>query len=386
MESKERVLAALNVEEPDRVPTHALAIDANNVETILGRESRDSFEALERLVRENPDNWLDALNGVVDQFEKSVFSGMCDAGIKLGLDAIQVGILPYKFISKDEMSDIFGRIWKLKNYHGHFDPYYTHGTIDSVEKWEEVKQKFEDMYTPQYTKKARKFFRSIKRKYGDKIFVFVETIYAGIFESAWQGMGIEFFFRQLRKNPRLIADVFDTIADFNVAMFNAYMDVGVEVFCEAGDIAYKTGPFFSPKKYDELLMPAYKKLTDAVHDRGKKIILHTDGQITPLLDMIVNSGFDGLQSLEPTANVDLALVKKKVGNKICLLGNIDVGEVLTTGTRQDVFDAVKYAIKTAAPGGGFIISPTNTHQGVNPQNLQWMVEATHEYGKYPLNL
>ena len=199
-------------------------------------------------------------------------------------------------------------------------------------------------------------------------------------------MGIEFFFKQLHKNPRLIADVFDTIANFNIAMFNAYMDVGVEVFCEAGDIAYKSGPFFSPKKYNELLLPAYKKLTDAVHDRGKKIILHTDGQITPLLDMIVNSGFDGLQSLEPTANVDLALVKKKVGDKICLLGNIDVGEVLTTGTKQDVFDAVKYAIKTAGPGGGFMVSPTNMHQGVNPQNLRWMVEATHEYGNYPLNL
>lgn len=102
--------------------------------------------------------------------------------------------------------------------------------------------------------------------------------------------------------------------------------------------------------------------------------------------MIVNSGFDGLQSLEPTANVDLALVKKKVGDKICLLGNIDVGEVLTTGTKQDVFDAVKYAIKTAGPGGGFMVSPTNMHQGVNPQNLRWMVEATHEYGNYPLNL
>ena len=142
MESRERVLAALNLEEPDRVPAHAIAIDGNNVETILGRESRDSFEALERLVSENPDNWLDALNSVVDSFEKSIFSGMCEAGIELGLDAIQVGILPYQFISKDEMSDIFGRIWKLKNYHGHFDPYYTHGTIDSIEKWEELKQKF----------------------------------------------------------------------------------------------------------------------------------------------------------------------------------------------------------------------------------------------------
>jgi hypothetical protein len=385
MESKERILAALNLEEPDRVPTHALAI--YHADEILGIQSRDSFAIIDNLIEANPDNYLGVLNKIIDGYEKSVFSKMCQAAIEIGLDTMQVGVLPYQFTSKDEMSDIFGRIWKLQDSGGgHIDPYFMHGTIDSVEKWKEVKQKFEDTYIKQYPRKAKKLYRSVNMKFKDKIFVIVETVFAGIFESAWEGMENRFFFKHLIKNPKLIAEVYDTYADFNVAMFNAYMDAGAEVFCEAGDLAYKTGPFFSPKKYVELLQPAYKKLTDAVHDRGCKVFLHTDGQITPLLDMIVDSGFDGLHSLEPTANVDLALVKKKVGDKLCLLGNIDVGEVLTTGTKQDVFDAVKYAIKTAGPGGGFMISPTNMHQAVMPQQLRWMVEATHEYGKYPLNL
>lgn len=115
-------------------------------------------------------------------------------------------------------------------------------------------------------------------------------------------------------------------------------------------------------------------------------MLHTDGQITPLLDFIVDCGFDGLQSLEPTAGVDLALVKKKVGDKLCLMGNIDVAHVLTFGTKQEVYDAVKYAIKTAAPGGVFIVSAANMHPVIKVQNLRWMIEATYEFGNYPLDL
>jgi uroporphyrinogen decarboxylase len=105
-----------------------------------------------------------------------------------------------------------------------------------------------------------------------------------------------------------------------------------------------------------------------------------------LLDFVVNCGFDGLQSLEPTAGVDLAVVKKRVGNKICLMGNIDVSYILVDASKEEVYDAVKYAIKTGGPGGGFVVSAANMHPGVNVENLKWMVEATKEFGTYPINI
>ena len=55
------------------------------------------------------------------------------------------------------------------------------------------------------------------------------------------------------------------------------------------------------------------------------------------------------------------------------------------GTKDEVYDAVKYAIKTAGSGGGFIISAANMHPAVKAQNLRWMVEATRKFGQYPLN-
>lgn len=385
MECRDRVLAALNLKEPDRVPTHVIALDANNVDKILGKPQITDFDLIEQIKHDNPDNYIEELNNLIESVETSIFSRMVEAAAIIGLDAIQVGILPFKFINEHEMSDIFGRVWEVMNNEGNFFPFYKYGTLNSLEKWEILKKDLEETLTDKYCNMAKKFYRRINKKHKDKIFIFGTNDFAGIFESAWQGMGIEYYTRQLHKNPSFIKEVFEVYTDFTVTLTNAYMDVGMEVWIESADLAYHSGPMMSPKRFNDLLLPAYKKLVEAVHERGQKIILHTDGYIIPLLDFIVNCGFDGLHALEPTAGVDLALVKEKVGDKLCLLGNVDVSYVLTAnGTKEDVEDWIKNAINTAGSGGGFICSATNMHPGVEPQNLKWMVEAAKKFGIYPL--
>lgn len=391
MDCRERVLAALNLEEPDRVPTHIIYLDANNVDNILGKPVSTDFDLLEQTKNENPYDWPEKMSDLLEAVETSIFSRCVEAAVKLGLDCMQIGIVPVYFIDEPDddrnlMKDIFGRVWEAKNNEGNFNPYYLYGTINTPEKWKETKENIEGPMTEKYTKMVKKFYRRINKKHKDKIFVIVTNDLAGVFESASQGMGMTYYSRMLHKNPRMIKEVHEVIAQFTAACYNSYMDAGAEVFIESGDLAYHTGPMMSPKKFYELLLPAYKIITDTVHERGCKIALHTDGQITPLLDFIVDCGYDGLQSLEPTAGVNLSLVKKKVGDKLCLMGNIDVAHVLTYGTKEEVYDAVKYAIKTAGPGGGFIVSAANMHPAVKVQNLKWMVKATQKFGKYPLNL
>lgn len=386
MEPRERIFAALNLEEPDRVPTHVIYLDANNVDNIMGKPEQNDFEMIQELQQDYPDDWLYQLNEVIEQMEVSIFSRMVESVLKIGIDTTQVGLVPVDFINEHEMRDIFGRIWVALNNEGNVNPYYKYGTVDSVEKWEEIRQDIEDRATEKYCKMAKKFYRRIHKKFKDRTVVMVTNDLEGIFETTWQGMGWEFFSKQLFTNREFLSRVFNTYTDFTIAWYNAYMDGGAEVFVESGDLAYKTGPFMSPKHCEELLQPCYKRLTDAVHERGGTIILHSDGHITPLLDFIVNCGFDGLQSLEPTAGVDLAAVKKKIGDELCLLGNIDTGQVLTKGTKAEVEAAVKYAIKAAAPGGGFFLSASNMHPAVRVQNLKWMVEATHQFGQYPIKL
>jgi len=390
MDCRERVLTALNLEEPDRVPCHTILIDANNVDEILGKPQITDFDTVAKIRKENPNSWAEELTNLLESVETSVFSRCVEAAAKIGLDCMQVGIIPYYFFDDPNdkrllLKDYFGRVWEVKNNKNNFNPYYLYGTL-RLENWEEVKKNIEGTLTEKYSKIAKRFYKRINKKHKDKIFVAITNDYLGTFESASQGMGMGYYAKMLHKNPKFIKEVYKVFATFTKDLYMSFMDAGAELFIESGDLAYHTGPMMNPKYYDEFLLPAYKIITDAVHERGGKIVLHSDGQITPLLDFIVNCNFDGLHSLEPTANVDLALIKKKVGDKLCLLGNIDVSHVLVNGTKQEVYDAVKFAIKTAGPGGGFIVSAANMHPAVKVQNLKWMIEATKKFGEYPLKI
>ena len=391
MDCRERVLAALNMEEPDRVPCHTILIDANNVDIILGKPQITDFDTVAQLQRDNPDGWREELSGLIESVETSVFSRCVEAAAAIGLDTMQIGVIPLHVVDVpgDDrllMKDIFGRIWEARDNEGNFNPYYLYGTMNSPEIWKETKENIEGPMTEKYSKVVKKFYRRINKKHKDNIYVMVTNDLAGVFESASQGMGFTYYSKMLKKNPRFIKEVHEVIAEFTAACYRSYMDAGAEVFIESGDLAYHYGPMMSPKKFTDLLLPAYKIITDAVHERGCKIVLHTDGQVTPLLDFVIDCGFDGLHSLEPTAGVDIALVKKKVGDKLCLMGNIDVAHDLTYGTKEEVFNSVKHAIKTAGPGGGFIVSAANMHPAVKVDNLKWMVEATKKFGDYPINL
>ena len=390
MDCRERVLTALNLEEPDRVPCHTILIDANNVDEILGKPQITDFDTVAKIQKENPDGWAEELTNLVESVETSVFSRCVEAAAKIGLDCMQVGIIPYYFFDDPNddrllMKDFFGRVWEAKNNKGNFNPYYLYGTLRQ-ENWEEVKKEIEGTLTEKYSKIANRFYKRINKKHKDKIFVAITNDYLGTFESASQGMGMGYYAKMLHKNPKFIKEVHKVIATFTKDLYMSFMDAGAELFVESGDLAYHTGPMMNPKYYDEFLLSAYKIITDAVHDRGGKIVLHSDGQITPLLDFIIKCNFDGLHSLEPTANVDLALIKKKVGDKLCLFGNIDVSHVLVNGTKQEVYDSVKHAIETAGLGGGFIVSAANMHPAVKVQNLKWMIEATKNFGEYPLKI
>jgi uroporphyrinogen decarboxylase len=116
---------------------------------------------------------------------------------------------------------------------------------------------------------------------------------------------------------------------------------------------------------------------------GLKVVRHSDGNLWQLLDILLDTGYDGLNPLEPHASMDLKRVKQYCGDRICLLGNIDCLELLPDGTPEQVDAAVRQAIEDAGAGGGLIICSSNSlHPGVNPENCIAMFEATRKYGVY----
>lgn len=382
MNSFERIWAALNLEKPDRVPSHTINIDGNVADKVLGKPERNAFDIFNEMEEKFPDSWVDKINAILNDVEISTFAKCVRAGVELGFDGVGIQYIPFILESQEEMTDIFGKRHKIRNIDGNPYPDYYGGYIKNREDWE----KYPKPDLKQEYKNAKKFYKGVLRKcrdIKDEICIIAQNALTSVFPPVWQGMGMPAFARALRKDPELIEERFRFSTDFVKTVFKAYSDCGAKIFLEGGDIAHSHGPMINPKYFDKYVLPCYQEVAEAIHEWGGKYILHSDGDITSLLDFIVNSGFDGFQCLEPPL-VDLELVKKKVGDKLCLSGNIDTRHILVKGTKEEVYDAVKHAIKHLAPGGGAMLSPANFHPEMSVKRIKWMNEAGKEYGTYPL--
>ena len=384
MNSIERIWAALNLEEPDRIPTHTINIDGNVADQVIGKPERTAFDVFDEMEAQHPDSWVDKINAIMNDIEISVFAKTVRAAYELGFDGIGIQYIPFILENRDEMTDIFGKRHKIRNINGNPYPDYYGGYIKNREDWEaypkpDLKQEY---------KNAKKFYKGVLRKCRDikeDICIIAQNALTSVFPPVWQGMGLPNFARALKNDPKLIEERFRYCTDFVLTVFKAYSDCGAKIFLEGGDIAHSGGPMIHPKYFDKYLLPCYQEVSEIIHDWGGKYILHTDGDVTSLLDFIVESGFDGLQCLEPPL-VDPYLVKKKVGDKLCLSGNIDTRYILVKASKNEVVQAVKDAIKAMGPRGGFMLSPANFHPEISIECLKWMIEATKKHGKYPLQL
>lgn len=382
MDSSQRVLATLDLEVPDRVPLHTLAIDGNNVDKVLGGFPRTAFDLIADIKTNNPDDWLAQINGIIGNLQTTIFSRMISAAAALGFDACPAGYIPLQFESDKEMSDVFGRRYKIVNNEGNLFPVYNDGTIHTRADWEAAPKPDVD----KICKEAYKFYKTVARQNRDNDVVIMATDdFTSVFPPVWQGMGMPAFARALRGDPALIEERFEMTTTLVIALIKTYARAGAKVFFDGEDVAFKSGPLIHPKYVDQYLLPHMKRVTETAHEAGCKIIFHSDGDITSLLDFVVAAGYDGLHCLEGPY-VDPAHVKKKVGDKLCLLGNIDTSHVLVEGSRAEVRAAVKDAITALGEGGGYMLSPTNSHPAIELDRLQWMIEATKELGTYPLDL
>ena len=189
------------------------------------------------------------------------------------------------------------------------------------------------------------------------------------------------------ENPPLAHEVLELVNEFAVHLVRRAVRAGAEIVMLGDDYAYKSGPMMSPRVYKEFLQHRLARVVQAVHEEGAFCVKHSDGNLWPILEMILETGVDGINPLEPVAGMDIGEVKRKYGERVCLIGNIDCGELLSRGSPEDVIQTVKDTIRQAAPGGGYIMSSSNTiHSSVNPENYRAMIEATHQYGTYPITL
>jgi len=187
--------------------------------------------------------------------------------------------------------------------------------------------------------------------------------------------------------PALVEGLVEMSVRVNLEMAKEVAARGADFVFTGDDYCSSKQPFMSPALFRQYLNPGLKRVMTGFKELGLYIIKHSDGNLWPIIDMIVDSGIDCLDPIDPVAGMNLGEVKAKFGQRIALKGNVNCAQTLTFGSISDVIAETKAVIRQAAPGGGFILSSGNTiHSGVKPENYLAMLHTLRMYGQYPLAL
>ncbi len=195
------------------------------------------------------------------------------------------------------------------------------------------------------------------------------------------------YFRGMVKNPDFIDRVSEILVGYQLRYAKNCIDAGADVLWLNGDWAMTEKPMVSREFTERFLAPPLQKLVEYAHSRGVPCVKHTDGNIWPIYDVILDTGIDGLNPIDPMAGMDIGEAKAKFGDRVCLCGNVSCAFSLVSGTVEEVRQETREVIRKAGKGGGLICMSSNSiHSGVNPENYVAMVKAIREFGRYPLSL
>jgi len=160
------------------------------------------------------------------------------------------------------------------------------------------------------------------------------------------------------------------------------------IFISGTDFGTQRGGFISPDLYRDLYLPFHKRINDWVHTHTKwKTFFHTCGSIYHLIPSLIEAGVDILNPVQcSAADMNPARLKQEFGDKIVFWGGgVDTQKTLPFGTPDEVRREVAERIRIFAPGGGFVFNTIHNIQAKTPvENLLAMFESAHEAGRYPM--
>ncbi|MBI3921703.1 MAG: hypothetical protein HY318_09820 [Armatimonadetes bacterium] len=206
------------------------------------------------------------------------------------------------------------------------------------------------------------------------------------FHASHSLMGVQMFSLAIYDEPdhlwRIMEAINENCVRFAEAAANAKL---APLFFVGDDVAYKDKLMFSPKFLKESLVKYVGRMCAPLNAAGIKVIFHSDGDITDIVDDLVEVGIAGLNPIEPIAGMDIGYLRKRYGKNLILVGNVDCSQVLPLGSREDVINAVKDCLRSAAPGGGHFIGSSSEIVPATPlENVLTFYEACREHGKYPI--
>ncbi len=384
MTPRERVLAAINHEEPDRVP---IVIGVSNATGIKMKPYRE----IKKLIGvEAPDDYLyqwpelgtarideatlrrlhSDVRGVRDLEPAHILQANRDRPPHSDyIDSWGSGAME---IAPDE--------W-FPGVH----PLLEATTIEEIERYDG----WPDMTDP--SRVAHVAARARKLAAENEFAILATPWLLFPFERAMAMQGLEAFLLNMGLHPEFAVALLEKIAEQCKALMGIFLqELGdnVDIIKIGDDLGTQQSLMMSPKMYREMLKPIHADYIRFIKERTRaKVFFHTDGDVEPLIEDFIEMGVDILNPIQTSAGkmADLASLKSRYGDRITFCGAIDTHRILPFATPDEVRKEVKRVIQALAPGGGFMLGAVHTVMNDVPaENVLAMVDAVEEFGHYPI--
>jgi len=191
-------------------------------------------------------------------------------------------------------------------------------------------------------------------------------------------LGLELFCYVYADAPERISEALEAMTMRNIAECHAIADAELSpVVLTYGDIAHKLRLIHSPDFLRSEFFPRLKRLNDAWHEHGLKCLFHSDGYLMEVMDDLIEAGIDGLNPIETVAGMSLREFREQYGDRLFLAGGIDMSQLLSNGTPDEVREVCREAVRDAYPGY-FMGSTTEADNSCTLENLLAMYEVAME--------
>ena len=382
MTSRERVLAALNFQEPDRVP-----IDLGGFQS--GIHKKAYLELLRYLGREEEIIMLDPVQQLVRPSEEILeelkvdFRYVCAKGPE-GFD----GTIRQHFRKGElwhDLRDEFGVVWSMPDKQQLYMDISHHPLADATME-DLASYPFPDGSDPSRFRGVREEVLEIKN---NTPYAVCTGIGGVVYETCWYLRGLERWFMDMMEDPGFCGALLDRVLDFWLDYYTGFMkEIGdiIDVVMIGDDLAGQSGPLFPPEFYREVVKPRQKTLVQHISSLTRaKIWYHSCGGVVDYIPDLMDNGIDILNPEQITARgMDPVILKERFGKKLVFWGGgIDSQHVLPFAAPEEIKSHVKTNIQAFKAGGAYVFNNVhNIQAGVPPENILAMYEAAYEYGAY----
>lgn len=371
MSPRERVLAAVDRQGPDRVP---IDVGGTSFSTVIGQ----AYERLKAGL---------GVGGETAYMKRKSRSALLDEAVARRLAADTRPLLVGSpdgwqdvYFDDGSFRDEFGVVWRRAG-DGHYAP--LGNPLCEAGLNELATYPWPDPYNPGRVRGLRD---ATRRLHEEGEYAVVLSMPVGFVHLSQYLRGYEQWLMDIVLNPEFLDALMDGALAWWMALCASVLEeVGpyVDVVALADDVAFHDRPMVDLARYRRLFKPRHEQMVRCVKERSDaRVLYHCCGAVRSLVNEFVEIGVDALNPVQvSSAGMDTAALKAEFGERMSFWGAIDTQRVLPRGTPEEVRAEVRQRIADLGPGGGYVLAPVhNVQEDVPPENILAMADAAMEFG------